>query len=143
MLAFEVNGVYFERNHSDSFEITENGFKIKWSAFKEIQVETDIIITENGHIRRHTITSPYEGYAYDCGFAVAARDKDNCVCTTDGDTARAENKFSVCSVTGAGKAIVFTTSPNTNIMYNKTVIPAMKYKLNKGITVIETVITEE
>lgn len=143
MLAFEVNGVYFERNHSEGFEITESGLKIKWSAFRDIKVETEIIITDSGHIRRHTITSPYEGYAYDCGFAVASRDKDNCVWSTDGNSANAKNNFSACTVTGGGKAIVFTASPNTNIMYNKTVIPAVKYCLNKGTTVIETTITEE
>lgn len=143
MLVFCINGVFFERNHSESFEMTDNGFKITWSAFKDIRVETELIITKDGHIRRHTINSPYEGEAYDCGFAVAARDKDAHTAEEGDGFATAKNAFSACTVTGDGKGMVFTASPNTNIMYNKTVIPAIKYTLKKGTTVIETYITEE
>ncbi len=143
MLVFEINGVLFTRNNSEGFELFENGLKTRWSAFEDIKAETEIIITETGHIRRHKITSPYAGFAYDCGFAVASRDADCAGSGADGSTAWAKNSFSACSVSGNGTAMVFDASPNTNIFYGKTVIPAVKYILRKGETIIETVITEE
>ena len=71
------------------------------------------------------------------------RDRDRCASGADKNTAWAKNNFAACAVTGSGEGIAFEAAPNTNIMYNKTVIPAIKYKLNKGETIIETIITEE
>ncbi len=142
MLCFNINGVYFTRNHSEGFSMLDNGFIIRWSAFSDIKVETRVIITPKGHKRIHKISSPYDMTAYDCGFAIAARDRDNAICEAGDSFAYAHNDFSGCKVTGS-KGRVINASPNTNIIYNKTVIPVVEFEIKKGETVIETEITED
>lgn len=143
MLVFVLNNHIFVRNHSDGFTLNDSGLKTIWSAFSDIKVETDVIITPNGHKRIHKIVSPYDLTAYDCGFAVASRDKDECKTEISKNCASAKNNFSYCKISGGGEGVIINASANTNIMYNKTVIPAIKYDIKKGQTVIETEIEVE
>lgn len=138
MLAFVLNKNVFVRNHNEGFTLNDNGFKTSWSAFSDIKVETEVVITPNGHKRIHKIVSPYDLVAYDCGFAVASRDKDECRTEICENSSKAQNNFSSCTVKGSGEGVIINASANTNIMYNKTVIPAIKYEIKKGETVIET-----
>ena len=142
MLCFNVNGTYFTRNHSEDYKMLDDGFIINWSAFSDIKVETRVIITDTGHKRIHKINSPYDCKAYDFGFAIASRDCDNVKTEEGDDFAYAHNDFSGCRVTG-GKGRVLGVSPNTNIMYNKTVIPMVEFEIKKGETIIETEIFED
>ncbi|MBQ8826012.1 MAG: DUF2264 domain-containing protein [Oscillospiraceae bacterium] len=138
MLAFEINGDCYVRRISLEAEIKEKETWSKWSPYPGITVETTIIPDENGHTRHHKIISEIECTAYDTGFSVACRDDDRAEQKTIGNTAYAENVFSKCSVSGDGEAVVLYTSPNTNILYRKTMMPAVKYTVCKGETTITT-----
>lgn len=143
MLAFELDGMIMVRRHFVSCAVTEDKVIIEWSPFKGIDVNTTVIPTAEGHIRRHKIISEYECEAYDAGFAVANRDADNCV-SGEGETAWAKNDFQHCEVISGtdGEGVVISAAPNTNIRYSKTIIPAARYRINKGETVIETIIKD-
>ncbi len=138
MLAFEIDGDCHVRRISLETKIGEKETWSKWSPYPGIIVETTIVPDENGHTRYHKITSEVECYAYDTGFAVACRDEDMAEQKTDGNTATVENVFSVCTVSGSGEAVVLDNSPNTNVLYRKTKMPAVKYFIKKGETNIVT-----
>ena len=101
--------------------------------FNWIDIKT-VITPTSSVIREITkINTEYDCVAYDAGFAVASRDKDN-IKTKDSFIAQARNDFQFCEVlteTG-GESCIIESSPNTNIRYSKTVIPAMKYEIHKG-----------
>ena len=59
---------------------------------KGIDVKTVITPTSFGHTRSHEINSEYDCVAYDAGFAVASRDKDN-IKTKDSFIAQARMIF--------------------------------------------------
>lgn len=53
--------------------------------------------------------------------------------------ALAENVFSRCAVKSqSGVGVVLGTSPNTNVLYRKTVLPAVRYEIPKGTIEIVT-----
>ena len=143
MLVFNVDGTIMVRRHFKECRVEADRLVISWSPFKGIDVVTTVIPTEYGHIREHEITSDIECTAYDAGFAVANRDIDRCTTSTD-NGACAENSFQRCFVTSesSGEGVIIGASPNTNLRYRKTVIPAMKYQINRGITVIKTIIKD-
>lgn len=120
MLVFEVDGLIMARRHFKSGEVLNDRIIAEWSPFKGIEVKTTVIPTDEGHIREHEIVSEYDCVAYDAGFAVGGSRK--------------------CEVTGEGENIIINAAPNTNIRYQKTVIPAVKYQIKKGKTVVRTVI---
>lgn len=134
MLAFVINGYTYVRRICDDFTVTENEVVSKWSPYPGIQVETTIIPTESGHIRKHTIQSEIECTAYDCGFAVEI-DVDGVKLIEEASMAQAENAHSMCqiaSLQGDGKGMIIGADPNTNILHPMTRIPAISYPIVKG-----------
>lgn len=138
MLAFDIDGDCYVRRISLETKIGEKETWSKWSPYPGIFAETTIVPDENGHTRYHKITSEVECCAYDTGFAVACRDEDMAEQKTEDNTATVENAFSVCTVTGSGEAVVLYNSPNTNVLYRKTKMPAVKYFIKRGETNIIT-----
>ena len=121
MLAFEIDGYIFCRGKSALRRINEDGSVYsKWSPFRGIEVETLLIPTDNGHIRRHTVTVSEDTVAYDCSFATPYG--------AGGD------------ILGEGEKIVIDCEPNSNLINPKTEIKAIKYKFKKGTTTVETVV---
>lgn len=143
MLTFVYDGMVLVRRHFTSATIENNRLVIEWSPFEGINVKTTVKPEKWGHIREHEILSEYDCVACDAGFAVASRDKDNCV-TRDGAIASAKNNFQHCEVISetGGQGIVISASPNTNLRFSKTVIPAMKYEIKQGKTIIKTLIRD-
>lgn len=139
MLAFVINNYVFVRSIIDDYKIECGKIFSKWSPFMGITVETVIIPLNGGHIRQHTIISEYECEAYDCGFAVRSDEDGSMKIIQANSCAEVINKDSYCVVkskTGTGHII--NAEPNTNLLCNKTVIPAVKYKIDKGKNIIET-----
>ncbi len=139
MLVFVIDGLVFTRRFTYDYSVENDRVTIEWSPFTGINVKTQIIPNECGHERIHTITSEYVCSAYDCGFAVAAADNDGCQTDSSVTGASAKNNFSSCAVIG-GDGHIIPASPNTNLMYRKTVIPSVKYTVAKGTTQVKTTI---
>ncbi len=119
MLAFEIDGYIFCRRKSTEHRVNQDGSVYSlWSPFNGITVETLLIPTENGHIRRRTVTTEYDCVAYDCGFA-----------TPSGSGGE---------VIGYGEGVTVICEPNSNLIYTKTEIKAVKYTIKKGTTKLET-----
>lgn len=141
-LAFCVNGNIYVRNIVESGEIKDNSVCSKWSPLQGIEVETKIISSgTNEHIRKHIITSEYDCEVYDCGFAVENCNND-AVQTKGNNQATVSNKGFECTVCGSGGAgYIINACPNTNLLYNRTVIPAVKYEIKQGVSKITTKIS--
>ncbi len=145
MLTFHIGGVLCERRTTLGYELSEDKVIVRWSPMDGIIVTTESIPDEHGHTRRHMIESAYACTAYDSGFAVASRDEDHCVQSTAETSAEARNDFSVCRVIGGEgcEPMVIIASPNSNVLYNKSVIPVVKYTIPQGHSEIVTRIEVE
>ena len=142
MLAFVINGFVFVRDKITDCRIENGIVYTKWSPFDGISVETEIIPDTDKHIRRHKITSEYDCEAYDCGFAIYSSGDDDCICISEGNMATAKNDFSQCEIQGnKGEGFIISAYPNTNLIFNRTRIPSVKYIIKKGVSFIETIVT--
>ncbi len=123
--------------------MTANGTRATWSPLDGVQVVTELILCDGGHIRRHTVTSKVDCEAFDAGFALP----DDCpgaVHTCTDHTARADCPGGFCSVedlTETGTPLILEPMPNTSLQYPRTVIPMVKHDIAAGTTVIETKVT--
>lgn len=134
MLAFSIDGYVYVRRICEEFRVTEKEVYSRWLPYRGVQVESMIIPTAEGHMRKHIIESGIECDAYDCGFAVEV-DVEGEKLTQDKKTARAENNYCACSVSvicGDGEGTVITADPNTNLLHPMTRIPAICYHIHKG-----------
>ena len=144
MLAFFVNGYVYVRRICEKSEIREKEVWSRWSPCPGITVETTVTPTENGHRRVHRIESSIECEAYDSGFSVAANLSDQFTRKEEGAVSRVENRRMYCEVRGeGGEGCIITADPNTNILYSKTLLPAVKYQIKKGQQKIVTEVTAE
>lgn len=148
MLAFELEGYIFARRNAQSSVVAENNqVRQIWSPIAGIVVETLITLTENGHIRHHTITNEIaDCAAYDCGFAVNAPAPNRCSASAEGGRADVrcdDAACTVCAMQGDGEAYIIPAAPNTNLIHSKTVIPSIRYTIPLGTTIIETEIRTE
>ena len=119
-LAFEADDRVYYRRKCIEHAMTEDGCHYsKWSPCRGITVETTLIPIEGGHIRRHTVESDFECTAYDTAFA-----------TPLGGGGEIHG----------GEELTLRCEPNSNLIYPKTEIKAVKYTINKGITKLETTV---
>lgn len=140
MLAFVIDGYVYVRRICEKSEIRENEVYSKWSPYPGIIVESTICLTEYGHIRKHVIISEITCEAFDCGFAVETNLSKQVTKEVEGSMSRVENSESFCQVKGEtlGLGMIIIADPNTNILYPKTLIPAIKYEIGAGQVYLET-----
>ena len=137
MLAFVIDDNVFVRKVSLSHEIRADRVVSKWSPFPGITVTTTVLPTADGHIRRHEIESAYPCEAYDCGFAVP-NFAPGYVESTAGGAATARNAAVSCTVSGSGEGTVIKCDPNVSLYSTNVCIPAVRYAISEGRTVLET-----
>lgn len=143
-LAFELDGRIFTRHKSNGFELYDDKLVIKWSPLYGINIETQIIPTKEGHIRKHSVNSAYDCVCYDSGFAVCCDDWVDFSILQGEGFAVAKNIYGQCTVKSeSGECTVLSSAPNTNLLYSKTKIPTVKYNIKKGINTITTHIYED
>ena len=148
MLAFVINGYVYVRRICEESQIGETEVYSKWSPYPGIIVKTTLVPNAEGHIRTHEIISDLECTAYDCGFAVNRGDKrDVDYRDVIGEyEAKSENSESLCQVVclkGEGKGQIIYADANTNLLYPKTAIPAIMYRIKSGGQIIETQVKAE
>ncbi len=120
-LAFEVDDRILYRGKCIEHRMDADGAHYsKWSPCHGITVETLLTPTEDGHIRRHTVDCEFDCIAYDTAFA-----------TPIGGGGE---------IHGSGEEILLECEPNSNLIFPKTEIKAVKYLFKKGVTTVETTV---
>ena len=148
MLAFVPEGEQrvYVRTRSLDYKIYEDRIYSKWSPIKGVVVETTIYPVPFGHIREHRIESRDFYRAYECGFAVA-KSEPKYECIVKNGCVLVQNICQFCKVESVmekedtrqiGTPYVIPADPNTNVLYKNTVIPAVVFEIQPGITVIRT-----
>lgn len=117
MLAFDIDGVIFTRRRCLEHKIENGKIYSKWSPYRGILVETVLIPTERGHIRRHTVTSDIDCMAFDCAFSTPTAEEGG--------------------ISGTGEQFTYTCEANTNLIHPTTKMQVLRYKLSKGINHLE------
>lgn len=131
MLAFQINNMIYVRRTCMEYKIEDTFVYAKWSPMDAIIVETTLIPTENGHIRKHRIKSEIECIAYDCGFSYPFHNQFNSKDDNNGSKVFDENGYSlITSQNGTGKTI--RPLPNTNLIFPLTQIPSVVYQIHIG-----------
>ncbi|MGN0244086.1 MAG: DUF2264 domain-containing protein, partial [Lachnospiraceae bacterium] len=144
MLAFEIDGLIFTRRGCEEYQVLTDRIITHWSPFVGVEVETEIIPGDKGHIRIHRIYSDYECRIYDCGFAMSAERGERLKTQTEAGCASVKNQTGFCRLfSKGGMGEVIATDPNTNIMCGKTVIPAIRHEMKPGYLELKTHIEVE
>lgn len=138
MLAFVIDDNVFVRRVSQRWKVEKGEVWSQWSPFPGIEVTTTITPTANGHRRRHLVRSQWACEAYDCGFAIP-NFAPGYTETVDDIAAEAQCSGMRCRVQGAGgQGVVIGCDPNTSLYHPNVHLPAVRYDIPVGETVLET-----
>lgn len=139
-LVFQIGGKFFGRSKIDKASIDDCEITSQWSPFPGVDVTTTITPNPLGHSRRHIIKSSVECIAYDCGFSMPIDDPDYSY-ETDGNSAQIRISLGSCTVytyTNSGstekKGVIVRGSPNTNLLFQRSAMPAVSHNISKGTT---------
>lgn len=134
MLAFCVHGMTYVRRKCDEFVIRETEVYSRWSPLEGIMVETWLYPTEEGHRRKHRITSAIACKAYDCGFSYPNRLEDT-IRLEESGIARIsdENGMSeIAACEGQAQGCIIGGATNVNLIFPNALIPALEYTILPG-----------
>ena len=119
-LAFDIDDRILYRRKCIEHSLGEDGSQYsRWSPCSGVTVETVLIPTDNGHIRRHTVDCAFDCTAYDTTFATPIGGGGEIY---------------------GGEEVILSCEPNSNLIYPKTEIKAVKYNFKKGVTTVETTV---
>lgn len=149
MLAFVIDGYVYVRRICEAHEITDTGVVSRWSPYPGIEVVTTLTPDAGGHTRVHEIHSSVACEAYDCGYAVNRGDQTDVGFHAEvhAERATAANDDSACTVSAVAidtqsavtpEGYLITADPNTNLLYPKTMIPAVHYSIHEGTQTLRT-----
>lgn len=141
MLAFVDDGIIRVRKNCEEQKIEGNTIYSVWKPKSGITVKTWLTPEGGGHIRRHEIESDGEYTALECGFALPAFEDSDYRVDDSVDYSVVKNQYGFSGVKmrkGEGTPKWIYPEANTNLIHNKTIIPCVRYQINKGKTVIES-----
>lgn len=133
-LVFEIGGLFFGRRTSRT-EIAKDKIISNWSPFEGIDIQTELSVSKNSYSAKHTIISKISCTAYACGFAIP-RDSSGYTAAVNDECANIITDMGGCK-TGGGPGVIIEAAPNTNLLYPRTSIPAVKFSIGVGQTVIK------
>lgn len=142
MLAFQIHDMIYVRKKCVQFEVTDTEISAKWSPLDGIEVETILIPTAKGHIRKHKIHSQYACIAYDCGFSYPHSDQTNTETSLRAAQVYDDNGYSIIT-SNAGTGKVIQALANTNLIFPLTKIPSMVYEIHEGEQTFESEVLTE
>ena len=120
-LAFDIDSRIFYRAKCIEHRMNEDGSHYsKWSPCRGITVETLLIPTDDGHIRRHTVECEFDCTAYDTTFATPLGGGGE--------------------IHGCGEEMLIRCEPNSNLIYPKCEMKALKYEFKKGVNNVEATV---
>lgn len=147
-LAFSIHGLIYTKGLSKNISVSKNQIRMDWSPCNGISVHTTLKLVPNGHLRIHEIQSDLECTAFDCGFSFPdtfsteiSEQYINILIPEHFEYAhvcREEHRYTVSCKTDLGEASYIKASPNTNLMFPKTIIPCIHYKIKKGYQIIQS-----
>lgn len=135
VLSVSEDGYYFRPKSDDlSFNVTEDWVNYVWQPYPNVTIDSTIVPCGDYHVRIHQIETGRPLEVCEAGFS-------NCY----EDEARVESKTlaSYCSSVGLseitaisgfedGQAVVIRPEPNTNLLYERTLMPVLQTKVAIG-----------
>lgn len=129
---------FFSRTNSKVIRNCKEYMHSIWEPWDSVKIETILIPKLPMHIRIHKIESEKEFYFYDGGFAIDNTNIENKIINKGNFLSIVNNQHvvGVISILGNGVPDVINSAPNTNILYKRSDVPVLKWKLKKGKYII-------
>lgn len=139
MLGVQVNGrPWTPRLCCLSAEVHDNAVRSVWQPYPDVTVTTWLVPWQGGHIRSHTITTPFEIDTVEGGFAVARSDGDHDRWQISQGDAKVigVDTSQIVDLVGLRHARVHGPDPNGSLRHARIWVPQLLHRLGPGTSVL-------
>lgn len=144
----ECDNQYRTRVDSKS-EVRDNMLYSVWNPWKDVEVQTWLIPGTPWHVRVHKINSSRCLDIAEGSFAIermgqtVGEDIGKIVTKDSVASSNARGMSGIVNIRGYEKAELINTEPNTNLLYNRTAIPTLVARIDKGIHILVSAVFGE
>lgn len=136
-LVFNVNGIKKKRTENFFYSCRDNIQEYVWTIDKSIDIVSTVVPLIDYYLRIHVIRSNIACECFETGFPIKNTfDKSDSIANNEA-IARSDNLVSFMGmIRGQGIPIVINNEVDSNIYYRDTIMPALRYVISKGVSVI-------
>lgn len=141
-LCEDGDGYYRVRRKCERICIKEKYIYSLWKPWKDVKIESYIVPFDSWHVRVHVIDSKRDLLSYDSSYAINCQDMDAKDIIKE-DSAFLTNVYGTTGIVDPDKtseAGTVLVHPNTNILYSRSKIAYLKRHINKGKSIISSIV---
>lgn len=144
VLAVSEDGVHFRDKPLDtSYELHEDRLVHNWQPQVGVTIRSTIVPCGDSHVRIHELETSRAIIAYDASFSapfVASSSEDSTAVETNWASYHSPVGHTMAkAITGFTQAEMIRVEPNTNLFYERTLMPALRAELQPGTHVLVSV----
>lgn len=133
VLAVSEDGSYFRAKGLDAeFDIRNDCIIHNWQPMAGVTIKSTIVPCGHAHVRIHEIDTKRELILYDGGFSVALNVKETTLTQLSAQVDTTIGHSFIQSIYGFEQAEIVRPEVNTNLFYQRTLLPALSVKLSSG-----------
>lgn len=146
-LAVSDDGEFFKHRHNAVYSNIDGMQYSVWKPWKDVEIKSTIVPGLPWHVRIHKVKTNRTFFIAEGGFSIERKDENDhenkleLISHKNGGSIRNGNLHSgIVSLLGNGGLNIVRPSPNTNILYSKSELPMLNWKINKGEYIIVSAI---
>lgn len=128
----EDDSYYRPKSKDLVFKATEDWVSYEWAPYQDVSIHSIIIPCADYHVRIHQINNRRSLFVYDAGFSNLYEQDDKLETKKLASYQSSVGISSIESVLGYDQGLVIRPEPNTNLLYNRTLLPVLKAYLSVG-----------
>ncbi|GAB2021659.1 DUF2264 domain-containing protein [Pseudolactococcus yaeyamensis] len=133
VLAVSEDGSYFRAKGLDTdFEIRTDQIIHHWQPMTGVAIKSTIVPCGHAHVRIHEIDTKREVILYDGGFSVALHEERTVLTQSLAQVDTTIGQSLIKNILGFNQAEIIRPEVNTNLLYPRTILPALSVKLPPG-----------
>lgn len=145
VLAVSLDGVFYHpRYGNERYEIRDDYVRFTWHPFPFVTIQTEIKPMGDWHLRTHRIITSEPLYLAEGGFAIKREEGGvSAALLSGGGFAAVQAPWGISgvqNVQGFDKADIIAVEPNTNLLYNRTWLPTLQGRAEKGESIFVSLI---
>ena len=141
VLSVSEDGVYFRPKVKDEkFYVNKEYISYKWNPYTDVDIYSTIVPCGDYHVRIHEINTNRKLVIREGGFSIPYYNKDKIQNDKFAKYISEIGTSEIISIEGFESSEVVILEPNTNLLYERTVLPTLISNLEKGKHILISIV---
>jgi len=141
VLAVSEDETHFRAKAVDTlFEVNDEWVSYEWAPYKDVKILSTIVPCGDYHVRIQQINTDRELIAYEGGFSNRYETEERIENKTFASYVSSIGTSEITAVKGFDTALVVRPEPNTNLLFERTLLPVLRAELGRGSHLLVSIV---